>query len=426
MEIQYNQILSVTSAVLALTSVVFLAFKHASQPGKSSRTPYVIPQTVPLVGHLIGVLKHGFEYFEHLASKHQLPIFTLRILTKDVHIINSPDLIVAVQKNPKVYDFSVFAKSMLPRLFDLDSKTMKLASTDIEYPGGSWNLIVETGRIFHRCLGPGPSLERMERVALTRIMDYFDELASQPDGIGLDLFTWLRTAMTVSSTEAIYGPENPFSKRTDLEQALWEWEHDLTRLLLAPAPSIFARRGFRARSQFVKATIDYLESKGHEQGSDLTKARYQAGITYGLSIPEIARFEIGSIMGVLVNSTPTLFWFLIHIYSDSQLLAELRTELSLGMMRKVGGANGNVRSTTDVPTLRQTFPLLASTYQETLRFHTHSTSSRMVMHDTVLAKQYRLRAGSIVQIPGATIHSLTSAWGPDASKFNPRRFLNPH
>lgn len=115
---------------------------------------------------------------------------------------------------------------------------------------------------------------------------------------------------------------------------------------------------------------DYLEWKGHENASDLTKARYQAGITYGLSIPDIARFEIGSIMGVLINSTPTLFWMLAHIYSDLQLLAELRVELSLGSMKPTIAQDGSIKCTIDTPTLRQVFVLLSSTYQETLRFHT--------------------------------------------------------
>lgn len=110
---------------------------------------------------------------------------------------------MAVQKTPRIYDFSVFATTMLPRLFDLDREAMKLASTNVDHPGGSWNFIVETSRIFHRCLSPGPSLEKMERAALTAILHYLDELASKPDGVVLDLFAWLRTIMTVSSTEAV-------------------------------------------------------------------------------------------------------------------------------------------------------------------------------------------------------------------------------
>ncbi|KAL9591517.1 MAG: hypothetical protein Q9179_007645, partial [Wetmoreana sp. 5 TL-2023] len=313
---------------------------------------------------------------------------------------------------------------MLPRLFDLDRKTMKLASTPVALPEGRWDLAVETGRIMHRYLGPGPSLEKMERTALTRFLGFFDELGSEPDGIILDLFAWLRRAMTVSSTDAIYGSENPFSKQAELEQALWDWEHDLTRLLLAPFPSITARKGALARSQFITAMTAYLHHKGHEQASDLTKARYKAGIAYGLSIPAIARFEIGSIMGVLVNSTPTLFWLLIHIYSSPQLLADIRAEASTATWNYDEARTTETKFIVHIPSLKQRFPLLYSTYQETLRFHTHNSSSRMVMQDTLLANRYLLEKGSIVQIPGGSIHSDPSVWGVDATSFNARRFLN--
>ena len=203
-----------------------------------------------------------------------------------------------------------------------------------------------------------------------------------------------------------------------------DWEHDITRLLLAPAPSLFARKGYRARSQLIDAMTEYLERKGHDNASDLTKARYQAGITHGLSIPGIARFEIGSIMGVLVNSTPSLFWLLTHIYHDQRLLAEIRAELSAGPMNRTMSPDGSVKCTIDVPNLREMTPLLSSVYQETLRFHTHNSSSRKVMQDTVLAKRYHLKAGSIIQMPGATIHALPSIWGNDAHQFNPRRFVS--
>lgn len=90
---------------------------------------------------------------------------------------------------------------------------MELAATNVYYPGGSWNLIVETSRICHRCLSPGPLLEKMERAALTEILGYLDQLASEPNGVILDLFAWLRTMMTVSSTEAVSVPTSSLALR---------------------------------------------------------------------------------------------------------------------------------------------------------------------------------------------------------------------
>ncbi|KAL8767901.1 MAG: hypothetical protein Q9209_005687 [Squamulea sp. 1 TL-2023] len=115
---------------------------------------------------------------------------------KDIHVIDSPNLVVAVQKNPRVYDFSVFLTLILRRLFHLDKNTMKLASANNQQAGGSCNLMLETSRIFHRYLSPGSSLEKMERAAFARIKAYIDKLTSEPDGAVFDLLAWLRTVMS--------------------------------------------------------------------------------------------------------------------------------------------------------------------------------------------------------------------------------------
>lgn len=66
METLSIQILSFTAAALTLTTFVTVAYSFWSRPRVASRTPPIIPQSVPYIGHLIGLLKHGFEYFEHL------------------------------------------------------------------------------------------------------------------------------------------------------------------------------------------------------------------------------------------------------------------------------------------------------------------------------------------------------------------------
>lgn len=424
MSITTLQLLETCMYIIGLTTIILFVSRLLLAARYDTRAPTVVSQTIPLVGHLINVLRYGFEYFEDLAADTKLPIFTLRILAKDVHIINSPDLVVAVQKNPKIFDFTIFVNTILPRLFNVDRKTMEIMTTPMDLPEGSWDLFVETSRIMHRCLGSGSSsLEKMEHTALDRFLHFFDELESGPDDIIIDLFAWLRTATTVASTEAIYGPANPFSHQPELEYALWVWENDLTRMLLAPFPSIIARNGFHGRAQVVAAMTNYIDRKGYERASDLAKARHDAGVKWGLSNGDIARLELGSIMGVLVNSAPTLFWLLVHIYSDPGLLASLREEASSAISHSHVNDGEVEMLEIDITTWKQKFPLLLSAYQETLRLRTHNTASRMVTQDTILAGTHFLRAGSIVQMPGACIHSLPSIWGTDHASFNAYRFL---
>lgn len=66
MEILDNWSLGFVSATLCVIAFVVSAYKLCSRPRETSHTPPIIPQTIPFVGHLVGLFKHGFEYFEHL------------------------------------------------------------------------------------------------------------------------------------------------------------------------------------------------------------------------------------------------------------------------------------------------------------------------------------------------------------------------
>ena len=50
----------------ALVATVLLALYHYSQPRYDPKEPPVIPSTIPYVGHIIGLLRHGTKYFEDL------------------------------------------------------------------------------------------------------------------------------------------------------------------------------------------------------------------------------------------------------------------------------------------------------------------------------------------------------------------------
>ena len=39
--------------------------------------------------------------------------------------------------------------------------------------------------------------------------------------VEVDLFSWCRSAMSVASTEAVYGPENPYTHESGLIEAFW-------------------------------------------------------------------------------------------------------------------------------------------------------------------------------------------------------------
>lgn len=191
-------------------------------------------------------------------------------------------------------------------------------------------------------------------------------------------------------------------------------------IVLGIAPSITARKAYKARTKFVARLNEYYASDGFKTGSDLMKRRLESNERYGAE-RYFGHFEIGNLLGVLVNATPTFFWMLIHIYSRPTLLADLRAEIA-SVTESSSSADTKTHRIV-ISRLKENCPLLLSTYKETLRLLTHNTTSRWVTKDTLLANQYLLKAGNIIQMPGYPVHILPSIWGANGESFNPHRFI---
>ena len=199
----------------------------------------------------------------------------------------------------------------------------------------------------------------------------------------------------------------------------------MTLLLVKIFPTVTARRGYNGRDTVFRAIKHYLECRHFENSSDLMKVRHYAAAKNGLSLDDEARFEFANAIGVLVNTAPTTFWVLTHVYQDCALLKALRSEVE-----QVTSSEGTDTYSSDdirvidVAKLQSECPLLESTYQEVLRFHSFGTSVRMALEDTLLLNRYLLKKGSTIQIPSHVLHSDAAMWGPDAESFNARWFMH--
>jgi len=186
--------------------------------------------------------------------------------------------------------------------------------------------------------------------------------------------------------------------------------------------SILARKGLAGRAKAVKAFEDYFQSGGHEQASILMRNRYETGIKNGLSIKDIARFELGGSLAVLVNTAPAAFWMLLYVSSYPDVLSIIREEIGSILTSSTDEKGGKVNSL-DIASLKSSCPFLTATFQEVLRLRSMGTSVRQVMQDTVLDGQWLLQKDSWVQMPSRVIHKDASIWGTDVDDFNPRRFM---
>lgn len=179
-----------------------------------------------------------------------------------------------------------------------------------------------------------------------------------------------------------------------------------------------ARKGIAGRTKVAKAFENYFRNQGHKEASIWMRNRYETGARNGICEEDIARFEVGGSIAILVNTVPAAFWMLLLVYSHPGLLHDIRKELDSVVIND----NGLVRYL-DITLLKTNCRLLTSTFQEVLRYRSIGTSVRHVMHDTVLNGQWLLKKDCMIQMPSRAIHTDSTLWGDDVNEFNPRRFM---
>jgi len=131
-----------------------------------------------------------------------------------------------------------------------------------------------------------------------------------------------------------------------------------------------------------------------------------------------------------VNTTPLLFWTVIHVFSRVDLVEAIRNEcMALAEMSYQESPANSMRVTISASQIGRRCPLLMACYRETCRLYGQALLIRLVSEDVVLNKtrdggsQHLINAESQVMMPAGVTHRLEEVWGPDASKFRPERFI---
>ena len=192
--------------------------------------------------------------------------------------------------------------------------------------------------------------------------------------------------------------------------------------LINLAPSLLARKAYLGREKVAHAFKRFFDRDPTGRSSALAEARYEAAHKYGITTTNMGRLEVGTLIGILVNTVPTLFYLLYHIFSDRSLLHSLRAEFQSSTPRGTQEKDSEQREINlDTTTLRENCPLLSSTYQEVLRLYSRGATARLVTQDTILNNQYLLTKGSVLMMPASVLHFSPAIWGQ--TDFQARRFL---
>ncbi|KAF4628996.1 hypothetical protein G7Y89_g9155 [Cudoniella acicularis] len=385
------------------------------------REPPFIEPKLPFIGHVLGLASKKTEYYVELSKKSKLRIYGLLMpgmAGNRVYVINSPDLVVAVQRQHTVLSFWSVAAAFTAQLAGLSSyaeKTFVDNSHGEEWKPSLMRAEMENAHASFR--SGGEFLAPLQITALEILAPSIGKLEAQI-GETLELKRLVGDGMMASVTRSIFGVKNPFedpSVGKDFE----ELEDNALGLMSLPFPRITAKKAYFCRERIVTAFKKYYDTNGQDTASHYTQEQSKIHSAYGFSNQDKARLDTANSHAFLANTTPTAFWTIYHIISDPRILQDVRDAiLPLVTVKSINGVKSfemNVTHITEIPVLR-------SVLHECLRHYGNGAGARVVTEDTLLENKYLLKKNSFVFMPNRSYHFDPTSWGPTVNEFDSYRF----
>ena len=139
------------------------------------------------------------------------------MLNGKVYVVTAPDLVNAVNRNSKKIALNPFIAQIGKRITGHDEATSQIVQHNLNGEHGPGYVIdVHDGIV--ASLAPGKDLEQMTKAMLQHASPYFQALSKDGE---INLFEWTRHMVTMCSTRAVYGPENPFNKNPNFVKSFW-------------------------------------------------------------------------------------------------------------------------------------------------------------------------------------------------------------
>lgn len=313
-----------------------------------------------------------------------------------------------------------------------------IINTNVNGEKGKWGYVMTFHDAIQPTLAPGNHLDSMNRVMLGAIATSLNQTKLECPK-QTQLFDWVKAQITLATTDAAYGPSNPYRK-PELADSFWyevialnislipinsnrTFKAGMSNLILGMQSTTSAKDAIKSMEFGAKTFEEYYNQGHHLSGSALTQARFNHSSEHHIPRNDIARSEFSNGVALLSNTVPNSFWLLYHVYSDAELLDACRKEVSDVV---VTSTQQDSRTThiVDMTKVKQSCPTLFSIYKEVLRFYSTAVSARMVMEDYLLDDTYLLKKGSTIMMPTPVQHRDATMWSTDKDSFDHRRFLS--
>ncbi|KAL8924174.1 MAG: hypothetical protein Q9172_002796 [Xanthocarpia lactea] len=148
------------------------------------------------------------------------PIYSLAMFNTRLYILNSPDLVLSLQRQPDVVSFWWVESHFTAKLGGMSMAASHRLHAHLGKGKNSQSLLITGLKATHQAMMPGEGLNSMMGIAgqtiLRRLHDLRDATKTEP----IDLWNWVRHEITIIVTESVYGPLNPY-RDSEIETAFW-------------------------------------------------------------------------------------------------------------------------------------------------------------------------------------------------------------
>lgn len=439
------------------------------------RPPLVLP-AIPYVGHFISNAISFQGYMNTLARRYpRCSALSLPMMSSTHHVVIAPSLVHQVLTAPKItnkFTGEPFFFGLMEKVFGDEQQLMRNMDQEL-----LWGPVSKSVQGMMRESFLKPALELLnEGVSrnVCRMITFERDISKQQ--------LWERAAFVKPS-------EDSKSANASLHPLLRDFVGDLAiTILLGPdflenfpnaLPDLFALDatfsillsgmphfltpsigpGLTARAKLLEALrqhhvayMRYIEgadpgpkwSRVSQTSSvlgDRIKAFAEAG-DFDVSKPEEQKGMISAVGNLVVlwalnvNANQVTFWMIFHIYSDAQLLAQIRRETDCFVACSESDHKAGAQVTKiSLPGLLNDCPLLMGAFLETMRWESGATTYRCIREDFLLTESiedarifghqvpqtYIFKKDEYIILPNGT-HQGDERYFAGAQKFDARRF----
>ncbi|KAK0489942.1 cytochrome P450 [Armillaria luteobubalina] len=378
--------------------LVLFVLRQRSQLYRSSQAP-TVPYVIPWLGSAISMGKNPDAFFADSTARFG-PMFSVLAAGKKMTYITSSNLISAVYRDSKTFEFTPIRKEMSKTVFEMTHEAVYSAFMQQEY-----------FPMHHRLLSQTAIPTLLSRYAELAEKSIIESLATRTAKGRALLSEFILSASYDAAAHAFFGTKFPVKETYPAFRVFDNKFH----LIAGEMPYFLIKDARKAWEDVVDVIDKYIAQGPYEDAYELIDWLPTHAEEAGWNRKDVAASLGTELWALEANAIMVAFW--VIALSLQQHPAGLGLAPLVAEIDKVRPANPENNDWI----ISASMPLLVSTIKETLRMTTSTFSIRRVTKDTVFAG-YELKEDTRVICVTRAVH-LDEEIHEDAHRFIPDRYL---